>query len=131
MNQTKPQFLFQAGTGVLRAKVAPNHVMYYGRIALPDIGQCFIDGNIEMGASTITLSIKQAEDRKVVATLEIPMGACKKPGDQVASKIKVGKKTWKVVATLRSSEAGDHSVKHHLALRLPEVKIQPGAANAF
>lgn len=131
MAHTKQPFMFQAGTGTLRAKLAPHHTMYFGAMALPDIGQCFIDGVVENKDKTLELDIKRKDTRAIVAHLSLPR-TIKSVGDVAETSIKVGEKTWKVVATLRVGEdASDKSIKHYLALRLPEVKIQPGSANGF
>lgn len=69
-------FAFPAGTGVIRAKVANADanfaVMLQGRICVPGIGQCFVDGTRSKDAKSVTLDVRNVK-RKLVAKLQLPV----------------------------------------------------------
>lgn len=126
------KFDFQAGTGVIRAKIGTDFVtMYYGRLALPGFGQCYIDGTSAKSDAEMKLNIKAASDRRVVATLVLPRGempdregkivelGTPKAGDKPAKR----GRTWKVRAVIRNTDG-----LYRLVLRLPEVKISQPAS---
>lgn len=125
--QKRPMMLFSAGTGVLRSKVgAENTCIISGRMALPEHGQCFIDGLVPPGSKTMVLDVKRLDRetnaRTIVATIEMPVG------DQVERFGKVrevaGKKrVWKIRGEVRPNPEG-----FHMALRLPDVKIAQSSA---
>ncbi len=118
MAETKLQFEFPAGTGVIRSKITPDFTtMYFGRICLPDVGQCFVDGTAPKGATEAKLAVKRATDRQVIATLVLPRGTAEKREGTI--KVKGRRAPWRVVATVRRNEKDEP----RLALRLPEVKI--------
>jgi hypothetical protein len=111
MNQQSLQFT--AGCGVIRSKVTKDAVMYFGKVSLPEHGQCFVRGHRNRDARKIDLELQSAETREVVATLSLPVSL-----DEVREgKVKVGRKSYLVRATLRSGVNGKY-----LVLRLPEVK---------
>lgn len=134
--QTKRSFSFPAGTGVIRARIANAEagfaVMHFGRIALPGLGQCYIDGHRAADATSMELDIRKptAEGgRTTVAKLLLPvLGRGKSSvGAIVLGKIvttgpKRSRLTWKCTGEVRIGENG-----FHLALRLPDVKIAAGA----
>lgn len=128
MPQTKqekrPEFNFAAGTGVIRSKIGTDlTTMYFGRVALPGHGQCYIDGRAAKTDAEMKLSVKRATDRKVIATLKLPRGEMPDREGSIKEQGKGGK-AWKVRATIRETDG-----QFRLVLRLPEVKIL--APNAF
>lgn len=122
-----PQFEFLCGTGTLRAKNAQDAVIRDGRISVPHVGQCYINGVHGYPAVSTTLAVARCIDRKVVGHLVIP---CSKDYI-VEGSLVIGegakRETWKVVATTRIGKAGPYR-----ALRLPDVKIsQTQKSEAF
>jgi hypothetical protein len=116
------KFDFAAGTGVVRVKLAPGAKIIYGRIALPGFGQCYVDGLAKAADAQLKLTVKAAQNRRVVATITIPAGNMDVREGELRETGKGGKK-WRVIGTLRETDG-----KWRLALRLPEVKIaQPKA----
>lgn len=118
----KPQFEFVAGTGTLRVKRAPTVKMVSGRIALPKFGQCYVDGIVGYKDEQMVLDVKSAESREVVARITLPTG------EQLLREgtCRIGHKSWKLVGHIRVNA----SRGVYMALRLPQVKIEP-SANAF
>lgn len=112
------QFEFLCGTGTLRAKNAQDAVIREGRISVPNVGQCYINGVHGYPATSVQLEVKD-HDRKVVGHLVLPCSF----DHQVEGTLVIGsgsdRETWKVVATLRRGVAGPYR-----ALRLPDVKIE-------
>lgn len=125
MDQDKAKddrFEFPAGVGVIRSKITRHAIMYYGRIALPEHGQCFVDGTRQSSDKEMELSVKRASDRKLVAKLTLPTGTSTQCEGQIVMYTKMiaqgGTKSWKVQATVRTGVAGAH-----MALRLPDVHV--------
>lgn len=134
--QRSKSFSFPAGTGVIRARIANAEadfaVMHFGRIALPGLGQCYIDGVRASDATAMELDIRKPSlegGRTLVAKLILPVlgkGKSNVGAQVLGTVVTVGPKrkrtTWKCVGEVRIGESG-----FHLALRLPDVKIAAGA----
>jgi hypothetical protein len=114
-------FLFRAGSGTLRTKVAPNGIMHFGQVALPEFGQCFLDAIRDREATTVVLTIRQASTRRIVATMTLPTGSMASRIGKITVVNEDGKpvrgKHWKVIATTRDGKSGPYQ-----ALKLPDVK---------
>lgn len=122
MTTTKEQFEFAAGTGVIRSKLAKDAMMYTGRMALPEHGQCYVDGTRFSGAAHAELEVKRASDRKVIAKLTLPSGTQMVREGTLVMYAQHGTKNFKVTATIKSGDQGPY-----MALRLPDVRIAAGS----
>lgn len=127
--QAQQQMAFAPGTGVVRSKIgAMNTSIIFGRIAVPGFGQCYVDGLIPAGSKVAVLDVKAVtgKERRIIATIEMPAGDMKDREGKLMLTPAPGKKTGKVYklrAQIRENANG-----HHMALRLPEVKIQQSSA---
>lgn len=127
--QGQQQMAFAPGTGVVRSKIgALNTSIIYGRIAVPGFGQCYVDGLVPPGSKMAVLDVKAVtgSERRVIATIEMPAGDMVDREGKLMLTPAPGKKTGKVYklkAQIRQNARG-----YHMALRLPEVKIQQSSA---
>lgn len=119
--KAKSKFEFFPGFGRLNAKRTPNHVIHDGRICLPKVGQCFVDGHRARDAKTIKLEVRSAQSREIVATMTLRVGT-----REGTLKMANGTK-FAVVGVLKQfAKPIEGYDPYYLSLRLPEVKVASG-----